>query len=302
MFHFFNLFNFLCLVNAAVFPTTFGECNLEIFKEEINEIPELVDIIKYETKRLTNQLGPIDKHPFSIYIINNKNEFIEKAGTIPEWGIAVAKMDPDRIIMQSTSLANISYKRMKKILIHELNHIYMFRLPNYQTIPSWFKEGMAMTYSNEFTMFYKLEISRAILDNEIIPLNNLNYISNFKKDKVRLAYAESAAGIDLIKNYYGTNALTNIMSFLHYGNNFDKALKNITGEDLLIFQDKFEKFLNDNYNWIFLIQVYKYIYVILPLIQILGFIFKRYRNKKILKLWNLEEELEDIKWKNNLHN
>ena len=158
MFHFFNLFNFLCLVNAAVFPTTFGECNLEIFKEEINEIPELVDIIKYETKRLTNQLGPIDKHPFSIYIINNKNEFIEKAGTIPEWGIAVAKMDPDRIIMQSTSLANISYKRMKKILIHELNHIYMFRLPNYQTIPSWFKEGMAMTYSNEFTISFNILI------------------------------------------------------------------------------------------------------------------------------------------------
>ena len=41
------------------------------------------------------------------------------------------------------------------------------------------------------------------------------------------------------------------------------------------------------------INTYKYIYIILPIILVLGFIYKNYKNKKILKLWELEEELEN---------
>ena len=68
------------------------------------------------------------------------------------------------------------------------------------------------------------------------------------------------------------------------------------------FQIKFELFLEDNYNWILLLRATKYIYVILPLILILGFIYHRYKSKKILEEWELEEKIENIEWEEKFPN
>ena len=47
----------------------------------------------------------------------------------------------------------------------------MYRLPYHQTIPSWFKEGIAMKYANQFSMTHKIKISESIW--AIFTLNKL---------------------------------------------------------------------------------------------------------------------------------
>ena len=89
---------------------------------------------------------------------------------------------------------------------------------------------------------------------------------------------------------------------MHHAQDFEEALRAAIGEDFLDFQIKFELYLEANYNWIFLLRASNYIYVILPLILIIGFVFHRYRSKHILRKWELEEELEDIEWNKKLPN
>ena len=84
--------------------------------------------------------------------------------------IAVAKKNPDRIILKDLGIANISFARMKEVIIHELNHIYMFRIPQYRSIPAWFKEGMAMKSANEFSLLHKIEISHYAWKKKLVPL------------------------------------------------------------------------------------------------------------------------------------
>ena len=55
----------------------------------------------------------------------------------------------------------------------------------------------------------------------------------------------------------------------------------------------FQSFLNENYKWVFLLRSGKHFFVILPFMLIFGFYYKSYKNKKILKLWELEEELDN---------
>ena len=100
---------------------------------------------------------------------------------------------------------------MKEVIVHELSHIYMFRIPGYSTLPSWFKEGMAMRSSNEFSLLHKIEISRFIWKKQIIPLLRLKNFRAYSREKVRLAYGESAAAIEALKFYYGEDILINIM-------------------------------------------------------------------------------------------
>ena len=288
---------FFCIVFADTFPTAFGECTLEIYSGRVDDIPEFVQLIQTETKNLTREFGKVPLRPFSVYITSNMKDFNEKSkGPVPEWGIAVAKMRPDRIIMKAPGIANISFTRMKEVVIHELNHIYIFRIPNYDTMPSWFKEGMAMRSSNEFSLLHKIEISRFIWKRKTIPLLRLKNISPYSRDKVKLAYGESAAAIETLEFYYGEDILINIISNLRDNQNFEDALDAATGETFADFQVKFELYLEANFNWIFLLQASNYFYVILPLILVLGFIYHRYRNKNILAKWEMEEELDNIEW------
>ena len=143
-----------------VFHTALGECSLEIYNGVIDDIPEIVQLVVDESKKLVHEFGDVNPRPYSIYITSIMNDFYNKSkGPTPEWGIAVAKLNPDRIILKAPGIANISFARMKEVIKHELNHIYLFRIPHHHSMPSWFKEGMAMRSSNEFSLLHKIEIS-----------------------------------------------------------------------------------------------------------------------------------------------
>ena len=288
---------FFSLVFADSFMTTFGECTLEIYGGEVDDIPEFVQLIQDETENLTREFGQLQLRPFSVYITSNMKDFLEKSkGPIPEWGIAIAKTKPDRIILKAPHIANISFTRMNEVIIHELNHIYMFRLPNYGTLPSWFKEGMAMRSANEFSLIHKIEISRSIWKKQTIPLQRLRNISTYSRDKVKLAYGESAAAVEALEFYYGKDVLINLITNLHHDQDFEEALEIVMGEEIIDFQIKFELYLEANFSWIFFLRSSRYIYIILPFILVLGFIYHRYRSKKILRQWEIEDELENRSW------
>ena len=269
------------------YDSSIGKYTIEIYDGKINDIPELINVINNEANKLITTLGKIKKEDFSIYITNSLEKFNTMAGPVPEWGIAIAKKNPNIIIMQSPSVAKISYSRFIKVLKHEINHIYMFNIPKYETIPSWFKEGMAMYFSKEFSLLHKIKISQHLWKNNIIPLKQIKFIN--KKNNVTLQYAESAAAIESLIFYYGKDIILKIFNNLHSNQNFKAALENAINEDYTKFEEKFINFLNNNYKWVFLLKAGKYIYVILPFILTLGFYYKNFKNKKILKKWELEE-------------
>jgi hypothetical protein len=86
------------------------------------------------------------------------------------------------------------------------------------------------------------------------------------------------------------------------GKEFIAALESTINEEYIEFQIKFEIYLEENYNWVFLLRSTNYLYVILPIILVLGFIYRNYRNKLKLKQWEIKEELDNSEWTNELPN
>jgi len=288
---------------ADTFTTALGQCTLEIYGGNVTDIPEIVELIQSKADQLVQNFGMVIARPYSIYITSNMNDFYEKSkGPVPEWGIAVAKLNPDRAILKSPGIANISFTRMKEVIIHELNHIYMFRIPNYYSMPSWFKEGMAMAFSKEFSLLHKIEISKAYWQKQTIPLQRLQTIGTHTKGKIKLAYGESAAAIEALQYYYGENTPLHILDGMRNGKEFIAALESTINEEYIEFQINFETYLEENYNWLFLLRSTNYLYVILPIILIFGFLYRNHRNKLKLKQWKIEEELMDLECTDNLPN
>ena len=89
---------------------------------------------------------------------------------------------------------------------------------------------------------------------------------------------------------------------MRLGLDFQQALQSSSREKLLDFQINFEIYLENNFNWVFLLRTSKFAYAILPIILIIGFIYHRYKGKKIIKQWEIEEYLENSEWSDDLSN
>ena len=76
------LFN---LAFADSFQTALGECNLEIYGGRVEDIPEIVQIIKTETENLTTKYGKVELRPYSVYITANMDDFYERTIRIVEF-------------------------------------------------------------------------------------------------------------------------------------------------------------------------------------------------------------------------
>ena len=284
----------LSLLQSNIIDTALGECKIEIFTLSHKSILVEETIINY-SKEVISQFGPCKQSPYIINITNNRDDFnIKTNGRAPEWGIAITKKNPNRIIMQSPSTAKISFKKLLQVLVHELNHVYLNNIKNSHSFPSWFKEGMAVSESGEFSINDRILISSAKWKNELFSLNELITFRRVNKYNSRLAYAESYAMFISLQSYYGVDIYKNTIQLMNAGYEFWDALVITTGDKKEIIENNIEKFLLKNYNWIFLLNAYNLIFIFLPLILIGGYFYKRYKNKKLLRKWEIEDLLEDL--------
>ena len=286
---------FLSVIYTNTFNTAIGMCSLQIFHSD-HQSDLIEEIIINYSREVLIKFGDISPSPYSINITNNISDFNEKTyGRAPEWAIAITMKNPNRIIMQSPSTAKISFNKLLQVLVHELNHVYLNNVLNSYSFPSWFKEGMAVSESGEFSINDRILISSAKWNNNLLSINQLNRFSNINKHNSRLAYAESYAMFIALQHYYGIDIYKQIIELMNHGYQFWGALTHLTGQDENIIKNNIEKFLLKNYNWMFLLNAYNLIFIFLPIIVIGGYFYKKYNNKKLLKKWEIEELLENIK-------
>ena len=133
-----------------------------------------------------------------------------------------------------------------------------------------------------------------VIINMLFPLKQLQNFNSIPKDRIKLAYGESAAAVDALEYYYGENTTIYILNNLHLGMNFQDALESAIKNEMIDFNIKFEMYLENHFNWIFLISASNFIFVIIPIILTIAFLYNYYRNKQFIKKWEFEDSLENL--------
>jgi len=155
-----------------------------------------------------------------------------------------------------------------------------------------------MRESGEMSLVQKVKISRARWSGKLIPLNKMKSMGALRNWEVNQAYGQSAAAVYAMLYYYGKTIHRDILDAMRSqpkgSVNFPEIFKQVTGEDLLDFQEKYTRYLKDNYDWMFLLQTSNLVFVVLPVILVAGYYLMRRRNRKKVRLWELEEELDDL--------
>ena len=275
--------------NDFFLNTDLGECHVRGVSENHVDIVEEI-IINY-AKDVNNTFFTIKSNPYSIYLAKDLDDFYNESGkSTPKWAFAITRKNPNRIIMQYPRNIN----SLKKVLIHELNHIYINNLRLSHTIPSWFKEGMAVSESGEFSINHMVVFSTAKWSNQLFSINQLSNFKSVNKSNSKLAYAQSYIMFKALQEYYGSSIYGELIAQIDQGKSFWKALVHITGDNQTEIHNKINEFVEEKYSWMFLFNRFNLIFMFLPLILILGYIYKRYKNRQLLEKWELEELLEDL--------
>ncbi|NIR52981.1 hypothetical protein GWO43_30585 [candidate division KSB1 bacterium] len=270
---------------SSVFRINYTEQDKQIVKA-------FAELLETEYSKLVARSGIRFARPVHIFLTPSEQAFNQLTGHfIPDWGEGVA--DPARsvIVLKSPNLSH-NYDTLPKLIRHELTHILVGNLgaaPH--TIPKWFHEGMAIYFSYDEEFAGGKAISKALLTDSVVPLDEIDKVLKFHREKARLAYEESYSAILYMEKAFGERGIVDFLQELEQSKEFDDTFLQVFGIDLYEFELDWYHFIEDKYRWRFLIDFETFLWIFIPLMLILAFIAIRLRNRRILKRWEDEERL-----------
>jgi tetratricopeptide (TPR) repeat protein len=116
---------------------------------------------------------------------------------------------------------------LARALKHEMVHSFVHRLAE-RRCPVWFNEGLAQIESGEDIARHGLALSRLYAQTRQIPLRELEgSFMRFDSSRAGLAYAESLAAVEMLRDRYGAFQLPELLRALGRGRTMEEALREV---------------------------------------------------------------------------
>lgn len=230
--------------------------------------------------------------PVNVFLCPTQKVFDDLTGNfIPHWGEGVADPVKNLIILKSPALTD-NRDRLPKLVRHELSHILIGQTAKSpQNLPKWFNEGIAIYLSADEEFAAGKAISKALISNSIIPLDEIDDVLRFQHAKATLAYEESYSFVLYLIEQYGFGKIAQLLSELDTGQSFDVTFKDVFAIDLFEAEMNWYQYLEKKYRWTFLLDFDLFLWIFILLLFIFILIAIRWRNKRTLEKWDEEERL-----------
>ena len=239
--------------------------------------------------KLLMELGINSNDSTTVFICPSEEIFTQFVGkNFPDWSAGVASPNRNTIILKTPNLLP-GYADNDKIAIHELTHILLHKAVKGKPIPRWFNEGLAVYYSGEKAFASSSLVSKALITKSVIDLQDIDDVLNFYREKAQLAYQESYLAIRFLFEQFGNKKVKQIIFLMSKGKNLDQAFLETIGMDALDFEYEWYHQIKKKYRWHFLLDFDSYLWILILLLFILGFILIRFRNKQTIQRWDHED-------------
>lgn len=275
------------ICNQLQFNSNWGAIYLSSEDKSIN-LEKLQEVIITHIDFINSNFHSPHKSPIYIKI---QNKSLINNNNLWSWSLGVTKGE-NHIFLKSPALTHISINRFYKVVKHEIGHIFLNRL-NIE-IPKWFSEGFCLKYASEISKNHSLNVSKNLNNKMMFNIDSIDqkFNANNKRD-FDFAYSLSAVIFNLMIELYGDQVINNIINNLKKNQQFDKAFYNSTLISLIDFNSNLYSEIKKKYRWIKLIKFPNILFLLFPFLLSIGFIIKKYNNKKKLQDWEIEELIED---------
>jgi len=116
---------------------------------------------------------------------------------------------------------------LERALKHEMVHSFVHRLAE-RRCPTWLNEGLAQLESGEDIARYGPALARLYAQSRQVPLRELEgSFMRFDSSRAGLAYAESLAAVEVLRDRYGAFQLPELLRALGRGRTMEEALREV---------------------------------------------------------------------------
>ncbi len=271
------------VLESSPFVIFYAE-NDKTFAEETSS---LLNIFHEE---LSAKIGLKSSDPVRTFLCPSEKIFNELTGNlIPDWGEGIADPVQNVIVLKSPSLMD-NQNHFPKLVKHEVVHILIGHSVNKPgDLPKWFNEGIASYLSADERVSSGEAISKALLSDSIIPLDEIDNVLKFQRTKAALAYEESYSFTAYLVEKFGFESMAKLIQNLQTAKTFEHTFRDIYKIDLFEAEIAWYEYIEKKYRWHFLLDFENYLWISILLLFVLVFLAIKLRNRRILKKWDEEE-------------
>jgi hypothetical protein len=245
--------------------------------------------------RISRDLGhkPDKSRPFTLNVYRTHISFIE-AGGLEEskFTVGTASSRNEVISIDASGV----FAPPGETLAHEVTHAVIFRMLGAKAadLPLWANEGLAQYESEEFPDRDNATVAEAAADVRIIPLVNLS--GAFPRDKMDLAYAESASAIRYMAAKHGKSSPKLLLKELTLTGSFDRAMVKTTGRTGTEFASDWESAVTRRYVALKFTRIAMgVIPVIMAILAIIAYFVRRKQKIEAARRWDREKFEENLR-------
>lgn len=196
---------------------------------------EIYDI-RYYLQRAYQDVGRDFNHypQHKIPVILYTQEDFQKLRKTPEWVAGIY----DGKIRLPVKNENVALKEFQRLIWHEYTHAVVFYLTDGKC-PIWLNEGLAKYEEAKQEELDLLPLKRAIKENTLIPISQLNssFSLHTNPEKLNLAYLESYSFVEFLLDRWRFYVIKGLLEHLKTGKSIEEAIYEETYRKM----DKLEK-------------------------------------------------------------
>ena len=202
---------------------------------------DLFNVLESQYTNLQNDLGASPRDSISVSLYTNQ-EFFDVTHA-PAWTSA---LNDGKLRIPISGLTSMT-PELARVLRHELTHSFISQI-THEHGPQWLDEGLAQLEEPRSTTGMGRQLAALYGSGHQIPLNQLeNSFLNYGADQAAVAYAESLAAVECIREKYGMSDLSRLLQRLGEGQPIESALRNTLHEGYAQLETELGDYLKGRY-------------------------------------------------------
>ncbi|MDZ7271344.1 MAG: peptidase MA family metallohydrolase [candidate division KSB1 bacterium] len=247
--------------------------------------------------KISDELGLAYLPVLQLIMAPSAEEFASLThGRLPRWAAGATTLETQGPVIYIPSPRwGASGQDLSRTVVHEVAHALVAVASDFRPLPRWLTEGLAIRFSREQQWTSPSDVSRALLTNSVVPLEEIEQLNSFPEQKARLAYQESFLAVDYLVQTYGLDAMRIILASAAKGQDIDVAFERAIDRDTWEFQQEWLNFVRKRYRWAFLAELDWPLWVLILALAGAAFVAVRLRTRKTVRAWEQEaKEQEDL--------
>jgi tetratricopeptide (TPR) repeat protein len=198
---------------------------------------EILLVLERHFDDLVSTVGLLPRDPIIVVLYTNQTYF--DVTLAPAW---TAALNDGKLRIPVEGLTTVS-PELSRVLKHELAHSFIRQATNGRC-PVWLNEGFAQLVEPQSAARYRLQLAELFENGKQAPLRILEgSFIGYDSNRAAVAYVESLAYVEYIRDTYGMNRISDIMRDLSEGTSTEDALKSVIHDDYSQLEEEFARHL-----------------------------------------------------------